>query len=312
MKLVTRLRDLHRYLLALFLLTLGLAPNCFAAPERLTNAPPALHNVFRLTPQVLSGSQPEGDVAFAWLVAQGVKTIVSVDGARPDVEAARKHGLRYVHLPVGYDGVPTNRVAELAKLAATMPGPFFVHCHHGKHRGPAAAAVLCEVSANWLPAEAEAFMKQAGTSPDYAGLYRSAREFQNPEAKGLAAVTNALPEVAVTGSLVQSMVAADAACERLRECQQAGWRTPPAQPDVSPAHEALQLWEVLRELQRSQAMQRKPAEFVTLLAASEGHSAELHRLLKLAPPVANATTNLDAAFGLVTRGCASCHQRFRN
>ena len=28
------------------------------------------------------------------------------DGAKPDVTAAERYGLRYVHLPVGYDGIP--------------------------------------------------------------------------------------------------------------------------------------------------------------------------------------------------------------
>ena len=30
---------------------------------------------------------------------------------------------------------------HLARAARTLPGPIFVHCHHGMHRGPAAAAV---------------------------------------------------------------------------------------------------------------------------------------------------------------------------
>lgn len=305
----------HRWRCTLpgLLLLLGMSTvEALAAPELLTNAPPALHNVYRATPQVLSGSQPEGDAAFAWLAAQGVKTIVSVDGARPDVEAARKYGLRYVHLPIGYDGVPTNRVAELAKLAATVPGPFYVHCHHGKHRGPAAAAVLCEVSAGWSPAEAEAYLKQAGTAVDYSGLYRSVREFRPPPASTLAILTNALPEVAATGGLVQSMVAADSTAERLRECQQAGWRPPPAHPDVTPAHEALQLWEGLREMQRSEVVKSKAAEFLKLLAANEAAAGELHQLLKAPVPADSATNKLDAAFRRVMESCTACHRQFRN
>ena len=70
---------------------------------------------------MLAGSQPEGNATLARLAAQGVKTVVSVQGAKPDVEAARKHGLRYVHLPISYNGVPTNRAVEFAGLAVT-PG----------------------------------------------------------------------------------------------------------------------------------------------------------------------------------------------
>lgn len=64
-----------------------------------------------------------------------------------------KFGLRYVHLPHGYDGVPADRTKELAKAVRELEGPIFIHCHHGKHRSPAAAAVAC-VSAGLIPPEA--------------------------------------------------------------------------------------------------------------------------------------------------------------
>jgi len=282
-------------------------------PVPLTNAPSALHNVFRVTPRVLSGSQPEGDAAFAWLASQGVKTIVSVDGARPDVEAARRHGLRYVHLPVGYDGVPTNRLAELATVANRMPGPFYVHCHHGKHRGPAAAALMCEASENWSAAEADAFLKQAGTSADYPGLYRSVREFRPPDAKTLAALANALPEAAATTSLVQAMVAMDEHLERLRSCQQAHWGPPPGQPDVSPAHEALMLSEQLRELQRLDDVKRRPTDFAELLIGSEQAADDLRRQWSDSRgPGGEAANGLNTAFARVVQSCAACHEKCRN
>src|SRR4051794_39790224 len=82
-----------------------------------------LHNAFRISGRVYSGSSPDGEGGFAALAALGIKTVLSVDGARPDVEAARRHGLRYVHLPFGYDGIPRDRVVALAKAAATLPGP---------------------------------------------------------------------------------------------------------------------------------------------------------------------------------------------
>src|SRR5690606_18255679 len=66
---------------------------------------PAIENIHPLTPQLISGGQPKGDAAFSQLAEMGVKTIVSVDGAKPDLELAKKHGLRYVHIPIGYDGV---------------------------------------------------------------------------------------------------------------------------------------------------------------------------------------------------------------
>lgn len=282
-------------------------------PAPVTNAPTDLHNVFRLTPRVLSGSQPEGDAAFAWLAAQGVKTILSVDGARPDVESARQHGLRYVHLPIGYDGVPTNRLAELAQAAATLPGPIYVHCHHGKHRGPAAAAILCEADAGWSTAEAEAFLRQAGTSPEYAGLFRSVREFRPPDAATRSSLTNVLPEVTPTPGVVQAMVALDGHLDRLRAAQQAKWRTPPEHPDVAPPHEATQLWEQFRELGRTPEVQVKPESFRDLLRQSERAAEELRQALRETDPASSSSPiRADAALRRISELCTACHKQHRN
>ena len=103
---------------------------------------PARHlpNALQVHLQVISGGQPEGEAGFAELKGLGIKTIISVDGAKPDLELAKKFGLRYVHLPHGYDGIPEERVEELAKAVRDLPGPIYIHCHHGKHRSPAAAS----------------------------------------------------------------------------------------------------------------------------------------------------------------------------
>lgn len=74
-----------------------------------------LPNPVQVHATVISGGLPEGDEAFKELAALGIKTVISVDGMKPDLVTARKYGLRYVHLPHGYDGVPKSRVKELAK-----------------------------------------------------------------------------------------------------------------------------------------------------------------------------------------------------
>ncbi|MEM6655987.1 MAG: hypothetical protein AAF596_09305, partial [Planctomycetota bacterium] len=76
------------------------------------------------------------------LYRQGVRTLVSVDGARPDVALAAEHGLRYVHVPFGYDGIPREARLALTRVARDRQGGVYVHCHHGRHRGPAAAVVV--------------------------------------------------------------------------------------------------------------------------------------------------------------------------
>jgi protein tyrosine phosphatase (PTP) superfamily phosphohydrolase (DUF442 family) len=302
----------RRGALALWLtLTIGLAAedqNALAATNVVQAIEiPGIHNAFRASERIYSGSQPEGDEAFAALAQLGVKTIVSVDGSRPDVAVARKHGLRYVHLPYGYDGIPTNRVAELAKLAAEASGPFFVHCHHGKHRGPAAVAVMCEASEGWTPQRAGDWLRAAGTANDYPGLYRAALEFQAPTPAQLAAV-KALPEVARTSSLVEAMVAIDAHFDLLKLSQQAGWKTPPGQADLSPPHEATMLWEQFREIARTADTAQRTDDFRAQLGVAEQDADALRQLLR--EPAARAA--LDAAFKKTAQNCAGCHRQYRN
>jgi protein tyrosine phosphatase (PTP) superfamily phosphohydrolase (DUF442 family) len=277
--------------------------NTIARPIEITG----IHNAFRVTEKIFSGSQPEGDAAFAALARLGVKTIVSVDGSKPDVETARKHGIRYVHLPFGYDGVPTNRLTELAKVAMTQPGSFFVHCHHGLHRGPTAVAVMCEAAERWPTNRAEAWMREAGTSTDYPGLYRSAREFQKPTAAQLDTVTE-LPEITKPSSLVEAMVAIDEHFSRLKASQKAGWKTPPGQADISSPHEATMLWEQFREMARTAETAKRPEDYRAKLTDAERAADSLRKLLR----ESSDHTAVDAAFKHTTQSCGACHKKYRN
>jgi protein tyrosine phosphatase (PTP) superfamily phosphohydrolase (DUF442 family) len=297
-------------------LQLAIVPFLIHAAE-LQNAPagaefhpikiPGVQNAFHVTDRIYSGSQPEGDAGFAALAKLGVKTVVSVDGSKPDIETAHKYGLRYVHLPFGYDGIPQDRVAELAKAVAVEPGPLFVHCHHGQHRGPAAVAVMCLATEGWTTNRAATWLKDAGTSPDYPGLYRAASEFKAPTVEQLAAIKS-LPELAKTSSMVDTMVAIDGYFDSLKASQKAGWKTPPNQPDITPAHECTMLWEHFRELARTPDIAQRPDDFRQKLANAEGAADRLRGLLK----ENEQTPALDAAFKQVTQSCAACHKSYRN
>jgi hypothetical protein len=183
----------------------------------------------------------------------------------------------------------------------------YVHCHHGKHRGPAAVAVICMADAGWSAAQAEDFMRQAGTGTEYQGLYRAARDFKAPTAEQLAAVPTNFPSAAKTSSLLDAMVAVDRIFENLKLAQAAGWRTPANHSDVTPKHEALMLLEQFREIERtSDAVKRNP-DFQARLADASKAATVLHN--QLSSPMSNRQ---DAAFKQVTQSCAGCHQRHRN
>src|SRR5581483_355243 len=210
---------------------LALLGSC-AAPEPAPIRKPGLDNAYRLTDRVPSGAPPEGEATFRELAQLGVRTVISVDGARPDVEAAKKAGLRYVHLPIGYDGVPKERALELAKAIEELDGPVYVHCHHGQHRGPAAAVVACVVAGTMDNARAVETMKTMGTGPQYVGLWASAREAAKADPATLRALRVEYRETAPVPPLAEAMVAADGAFELLELSGKAGGRAPAGHPDL--------------------------------------------------------------------------------
>jgi protein tyrosine phosphatase (PTP) superfamily phosphohydrolase (DUF442 family) len=267
-----------------------------------------LHNLHRVTPSILGGSAPASEAAFAELAALGVKTIVSVDGARPDVAAARRHGLRYVHLPIGYDGISPARVAELIAAAKRSEGPVYVHCHHGRHRGPAAMVVMCAATAGWAPDQRRAFLEQAGTGREYAGLYASVANLRVPEAGTIAGVGE-LPEVAKTSSTVGSMVAIEEHLERLKSSRTTGFQFVPGHPDLSVPHEAVLLWEQFRERVRSPDSVSRGAAYQESLSEAERLASVLKS--SLADPDVKAGDR-ERALQQVEASCVACHRAHRN
>ncbi|MBN8246245.1 MAG: hypothetical protein J0L84_02235 [Verrucomicrobia bacterium] len=295
-------------------LSLLLTPDLPAAdsPSPSSAAPVAVpstncHNVFQVTPRLYSGSQPEGEAGYAELARLGIKTVVSVDGSAPDLEAARRHGMRYVHLPFGYGGIPANRLAELARAAESLPGPFYVHCHHGKHRGPAAVAVMCLAVEGWTPERGETWLRQAGTSTDYPGLYQVVHDWKKPE---LAAV-GPLPEIAPPSTVVAAMVAVDGHLDGLKAAQKHGWGTPPDHPDLRPGPEAVLLWEQLRELGRHPDTTGRSDRYREQLKASETAADRLRQILS-GPRSVETAADADAALTQLTRTCSECHKAHRN
>ncbi|MBX7166184.1 MAG: hypothetical protein K1X74_07530 [Pirellulales bacterium] len=276
------------------------------APVRLDTR--HLPNAIRLCPQVISGGLPEGDEAFAELAELGVRTIVSVDGARPDVAAAERHGLRYVHLPHGYDGISQQRARELAKAVATLPGPIYIHCHHGKHRSPAAAVVACVETGLLAQQNALGVLSLAGTSPNYRGLYRAAESAQRIDPAELDALLVEFHSIVELPPMADAMVAIDQTTERLKQIAAAGWKPPAAHPDLDPAHEALLLREHFTELARQPDCQARSEAFRAGVAANETAAGKLETALR----EGQSPAVYDEAFQQTQRVCVDCHRKFRD
>ncbi len=294
------------------------ARDATANPAAVSNALPAgihalkargIENFYQLSGRIYSGSAPEGEAAFADLKAHGIKTIITVDGAKPDVETARRFGIRYVHLPIGYDGVPAAQALRLVKAAETLPGPIFVHCHHGLHRGPTGAAVICVALEHWTPEQAGAWLRLAGTATNYAGLYRSVEQFHPPTVEVLKTVSNDFPEKSAVAPLADVMIQIDERFDHLKLIKKAGYQKSPTHPDLDPAQEALLLDELFKELLRSAGKEKHPADFMARLTEAERASDALHLSLST-PPLDGKKA--DAAFQSLADDCAACHKRHRN
>lgn len=274
-----------------------------------------LPNLVRIHERVFSGGLPEGEAAFKELADMGVKTIISVDGMTPDVQSARKYGLRYVHLPHGYDGIPEQRAKELAKAVRDLSDPVYIHCHHGKHRSPAAASVAC-VSAGLISADqAVPILTLAGTNRGYKGLYESARNASALDAALLDELQVEFREVQEIPPMAEAMVQLSHAHDHLKLIAETGWSTPGDHPDLDPAHEALLNRELYTELLRTEEVARQPDDFRAWLKDSEAAARELEtelRKLGSAASAASPPRRLTELAARISANCKACHVRYRD
>lgn len=282
-------------------------------PEQL--ATHVLTRVVRVHPKVLSGAAPNGPAAFAELRQLGVQTIISVDGLAPDVAAAARAGLRYVHLPHGYAGISTRRAKQLAKAVQELPGTIYIHCHHGQHRSPAAAGVAC-VTAGWIkPSTARALLDLAGTSPHYQGLYRSVAAAKPVADEVLRQLeVEFLPAVEVP-PMVEAMAQIDVAYGRLLELEANAWQAPATHPDLDPAYQALLIREQLAELLRTEEVGNASTEFQELMGASVAAADRLEQELRSAETGLQPKRTIKKFTSQRLRleaSCTDCHRSFRD
>lgn len=273
-----------------------------------------LHNAFWVHPKVISGAQPDAK-GFQALKELGVRTVVSVDGARPDVITAKEHGLRYVHLPHGYDGVSKTRILELAKAVRDLPGPIYIHCHHGKHRSPSAAACACVAAGMIDPKDSLKILEVAGTSKNYRGLYQSVREALPLEARLLNELKVAFHESVKVPPMAEAMVAMEHTHDHLKTIAEAGWKVPAEHPDLEPVHEALLMSEHYTEMLRTDEAKAQPEGFLDWLRSGEEGAKRLRQALeswhaKGAPSPVPESVN--QAFEQVNQSCVQCHVQYRN
>jgi len=272
---------------------------------------PGLPNVVAYHGDYYSGGAPEGEEGFVTLSAMGVRTIISVDGAAPEVDAAKAHGLRYFHLPIGYNGFDEQRKLELVRAArdAIAVGPVYIHCHHGKHRSAGAAATIA-VSLGWMtPEQAVERMRVSGASPQYRGLYASAASARVIDTKTIDAVKADFSEVARPKGFVKGMVEADEIVEHLKAIEKAGWKAPPDHPDLVPLAEAGRLVDLFRFMAAGDRAADEGSDFTNRLTQLQDAAQRLEN--RLAAGEAD-TSAFSEQFRQIGASCKSCHAKYRD
>lgn len=272
---------------------------------------PGIHNAVAYHEGYVSGSVPEGEEGFASLQAMGVKTIISVDGAVPEVDVAAKYGLRYIHLPIGYNGFDETRKKELARASrdALAEGPVYIHCHHGKHRSAGAAAAAAS-TLGWLtPDQGVARMKVSGTALAYTGLYACALAATPLDKSLIDAVPADFSSVSRPSGFVQGMVDADVAFEHLVSIERAGWKPPAENPGLVPVAEAGKLADLLRYMADSDRSRKHPVEFAAFLRRNSEQATSLEDAIAAGTSDA---TQLSKLLKAVNTSCKDCHTKYRN
>ena len=311
--------------IVLHTLVFGIACTAIAADPSLQDFPrpeavAGIENVWRMDSNLLSGGDPVGESGLQLLKSKGVKTIVSVDGAVPLLEVSKRLGLRYVHIPIGYDGIPVDSQRLLSQAFAQLPKPIYVHCHHGKHRGPAAASIMARFGLGWTPEQASKFMKLAGTSADYPGLYESVKQFEAVNFKDVAAIKTPLPESVDVPAMVDLMVQVDSRFDHLKAwsaitLQGHGNGTKPSSK-IDPVQEAVLLRELIRESSRLPECRDKPDLFRESMSHLESDLSTWIETIKAegsSESLSDQTkSKLSAILKSSANRCVTCHRTFRD
>ena len=281
-------------------------------PKSTPDEHPELHNVFRLSDQIVSGSEPHGEEAFRILHTMGIRTILSVDGKVPDQEMAAKYGMKYVHVPIQYKGINDDEITRISKTFREQEGPFFVHCFHGKHRGPAAAEIG-RLVLDGIPREtALAEMRQCGTAESYEGLYATIAHATIPSPETTEAMKWDFPAASPLEGLAGAMVQVSRADDHLKALAKNEFQPDPEHPDVDALNEATKLASLFERALALEDVLSQPDDFRGWMEDSKVQSATLRDALAALKQGTGSAVEADGAYKALSKTCSACHEVYRN
>lgn len=285
-------------------------------PRKLSNG--CVPNLIQVHDRIYCGGMPRRENDFAALAELGIKVIVSVDGAKPDVESARSNSIRYVHLPCGYDAVSAQRGLQFAKAISQFDGPILFHCHHGKHRAPVAAVIGGLKSGLIDRSRADVTLRIAETDPRYLGLFAAVKSAREVDPEKLSEFQTDFRSVSPVSDLAAEMVLMQStrdelwnACRKVEKGRNS-FRKANLQAEIS-SH-ALLLKEHYAELIRRDVQQEFGREFAMLLRDSFDRASRFSFQLSNSSGDDGALDNLrylKQALLRIDANCKTCHDRFR-
>ena len=314
------LQNIRLFLLCGSLLIMSVSTACrssLSTDSRLVLNPltvDGLENVYQYNERIYGGSGPHTADNFAELKQLGIGMVISVDGATPKVELAEAEGLQYVHIPIAYGGINRAARLQLVKAYSETSDRIYVHCHHGKHRGPAAIASMLVGVGELDAEEGNRVLQEVGTSKNYQELYkavRNARVISQDELKD----AEPLVSMATVSDFTQAMAMMDVHWDHLKQIRKSGWVTTKEHPDIDPAHEALLLHEYFRELVRQDSEADYSAEDAALLEKFRyylGGALELSAELESGLRQGAESEYLEFKFQALKQSCVNCHEVYRN
>jgi len=189
-----------------------------------------------------------------------------------------------------------------------------VHCFHGKHRGPAGAAVARVVIDGVDRGEAIAEMRQySGTSKKYEGLYRSIASHGIPSQEETRAFPFTFPAVHRPEGVVGSMVPISRTHDFLVDLEKGGWLADVNNPDVDALNEAQKLHEAFVLSADNDEVVTKPEDFRGWWGEAVDQSAGLvDALERFRGGDEAARDEASGHFAAVRDLCSNCHAIYRD
>jgi protein tyrosine phosphatase (PTP) superfamily phosphohydrolase (DUF442 family) len=139
-------------------------------------AAPSISNFDIVSEGLWRGAAPSNQ-AMQKLAESGVKTIVDLrmagPGAAEEATKAKKLGIKYVHIPLGFMGPSLFKVAQFLNIVNDPANqPVFVHCRYGADRTGALVAVFRVIHDHWSFNQAYSEMRSHHFKPWLASLKR--------------------------------------------------------------------------------------------------------------------------------------------